>query len=423
MEKYLGPVPNEAQIKYHEEEMSCFMHFGMNTFTEVEWGNGKENLSNFKLESFDFDGYVKFIKEIGFKRLIFTAKHHDGFCMFDTKYSDHKITNTSYGKDFFEELSKACTKYDMNMGCYLSPWDVHEETYGTGEPYNEYYLNQLKEICESPKYGNNGKFVEWWFDNAKDPNYKDQVYTFDKWIEAVKSNNPNILMFGVGSKGGIHWLGNEMGYAPEENSPKLKIRECFDLDFYNEFKSKDGHDETYVWSVPEADTCTTSGWFSHPKEKIKSVDELFNIYMKSIGRGAVLLLNIAPNKLGKIDEKIKNNVREFVDRIHNEFLNELSNKLEIIEDSKNDGKEILININNPKEIDLRYLILQEDIKYGSRFIEGFVYINDERVNINSIGYKRIIELQNSKIEGKKIHNIKVYFKGKSELKIKPIKIY
>lgn len=145
--------------------------------------------------------------------------------------------------------------------------------------------------------------------------------------------------------------------------------------------------------------------------------------MKSIGRGAVLLLNIAPNKLGKIDEKIKNNVREFVDKIHNEFLNELSDELEIHEKINNGGKEILININNPKEIDLKYLVLQENIRYGSRFIEGFVYINDERVNINSIGYKRIIELLNSKIEGKKIHNIKVYFKGASELKIKPIKIY
>lgn len=207
MKEYKGPVPNKAQLKYHEEEMSAFMHFGMNTFIEVEWGNGQEKLEDFQLKNFDFDDYVKFIKEMGFKRLIFTAKHHDGFCMFDSKYTDHKITNTSYGRDFFAELSEACTKYNIDMGCYLSPWDVHEKTYGTGKAYNEYYLNQLEEICNNPKYGNNGKFVEWWFDNAKDPNYKEQVYDFDAWINAVKNNNSEMLLFGVGSKGGVHWLG------------------------------------------------------------------------------------------------------------------------------------------------------------------------------------------------------------------------
>ncbi|MCT1795369.1 alpha-L-fucosidase [Helcococcus kunzii] len=423
MREYKGPVPNNAQIKYHEEEMSAFMHFGMNTFTEVEWGNGKEKLEDFKLKHFDFDGYVKFIKEMGFKRLIFTAKHHDGFCMFDSKYTDHKITNTSYGKDFFAELSEACTKYDLDMGCYLSPWDVHENTYGTGEAYNRYYLNQLEEICNNPKYGNNGKFVEWWFDNAKDPRYKDQVYDFDLWIDAVKKNNPEMLLFGVGSRGGVHWLGNEMGYAPEENAPRLQKKEDMTIDYSTEFKSRDGHNENYVWSVPEADTCTTSGWFSHPEEKLKSVEELKNIYLKSVGRGAVLLLNIAPNKEGGIRQELKDNIIEFKNTINREFSNKLNEKFKITNTENNEGRTIIINIEDIKEQKINYIVLQEDIKYGSRFKEGYIFVNEERINIPSIGAKRIIKIDNNQYSEKAIYNIRIELNGESRLILKEISIY
>ena len=423
MSSYKGPIPNEAQIKYHEEELAAFMHFGINTFTEVEWGNGEEKLEDFKLESFDFDDYVKFIKEMGFKRLIFTAKHHDGFCMFDSKYTDHKVTNTSYGKDFFAELSEACTKYDLDMGCYLSPWDVHEETYGTGEAYNRYYLNQLEEICTNPKYGNNGKFVEWWFDNAKDPRYKDQIYDFDMWIQAVRSNNPGILLFGVGHKGGVHWLGNEMGYAPEENAPRLSKREDMLIDYPKEFRSCQGHDDNHVWSVPEADTCTTSGWFSHPDEKLKSVEELKNIYLKSVGRGAVLLLNVAPNKEGKISSELKDNIINFKKNIEEDFSNKINKEFTIKEVSEDNGKKLIINIEGINDKKIQYLVLQEDIKYGSRFKLGYIFINEERINIPSIGYKRIIKIDNNKFSNKQIHSIKIELYGESELKMKEFSIY
>lgn len=423
MSSYKGPIPNEAQIKYHEEELAAFMHFGMNTFTEVEWGNGKEKLEDFELESFDFNGYVKFIKEMGFKRLIFTAKHHDGFCMFDSKYTDHKVTNTNYGKDFFAELSEACTKYDLDMGCYLSPWDVHEETYGTGEAYNKYYLNQLVEICSNPKYGNNGKFVEWWFDNAKDPRYKDQVYDFDLWIEAVKKNNPEILLFGVGSIGGVHWLGNEMGYAPEENAPRLSKREDMVIDYTREFKSKNGHDNNHVWSVPEADTCTTSGWFSHPQEKLKSIDELKNIYLKSVGRGAVLLLNIAPNKEGKISEQLNKNLFEFKNWIAEDFSNKLNGNFNIIKSEENFGEKLIINIENINNQQIQYIVLQEDINYGSRFKEGYIFVNEERINVPSIGYKRIIKIDNNIYSKKQINSLKIVLYGESKLILKDISIY
>lgn len=423
MSEYKGPIPNQSQIKYHNEEMACFMHFGMNTFTEVEWGNGRENLSDFKLKEFDYDGYVKFVKDLGVKRIVFTAKHHDGFCMFNTKYTNHNIMNTEYGKDFLKELSRACTKYDMDMGLYLSPWDAHEPSYGKGKAYNEFYQNQLIEICSNPEYGNNGKFVEWWFDGAKDPDFVDQEYNFDRWIEIVKTYNPDIIIFGVGSKGGIHWLGNEMGYAPEENAPRLRIKEDISIDYNEEFRSSVGHNEEYIWSVPEADTTTTSGWFSHPNEKIKSLDELKNIYFKSIGRGAVLLLNIAPNKEGKISLELKERLLNFKEDIDTIFSNKLNNKLNIELNEQSDGNRLEYKISNPDALELNYLEIMEDIEYGSRFMDGFIFIDEERINVNSIGYKRIINLKNSKEKDKIINNIRIILNSEYKLKIKGINLY
>lgn len=420
MQEYKGPIPTKEQIKYHEEEISCFLHFGMNTFTNKEWGDGSETIEDFKLKDFDYDSYVSFIKNIGFKRLIFTAKHHDGFCMFDSKYTDFKITNTNYKKDFLLELSKSCTKYDIDMGIYLSPWDIHEKSYGTGEKYNEYYMNQIVEIASNPKYGNNGKFVEWWFDSAKDTRFKEQIYDFEKWKKTVKKYNPNILLFGLGSEGEIHWIGNEKGYAPEENAPRI-IKNGFEtIDYNNEFRSNIGHQKDYVRSVPEADTTTTNGWFSHNNEIVKSKDELFNIYLKSVGRGAVLLLNIATDKNGNINEKVKENVIYLKNKIKEDFSTNLVKYFEIttIQDNENILK---YEIKNNHKIKVKYLVIKEDISMGSRFQRGYIIIDGERINLPSIGYKRIINFE--KYGYKCIESISIFLEGNCKLYIKPLEIY
>lgn len=420
MSKYKGPLPSKSQIKYHEEELACFMHFGMNTYTDKEWGDGKESLEQFKLEKFDYDDYVKFIKDMGFKRLIFTAKHHDGFCMFSSKYTDHNIMNTSYGKDFLLELSKACTKYDMDMGIYLSPWDAHEESYGTGDAYNDFYANQIKEICENPQYGNNGKFVEWWFDNAKDPDFVDQEYDFDRWIDIVEKYNPEVLMFGVGARGGIHWIGNEKGYSPKENAPRIHTSvKDNNIDFENSFKSCNGHNEDYIWSVPEADTTTTNGWFYHDNEELKSVDELFNVYLKSIGRGSVLLLNLAPNKDGIISDNVKLRVREFISKVKSEFSIDITDSFEIL--SKESDNAVNYTIKNTNDIEIKYIVLSEKIEYGSRFISGYLEIDGNKIDIPSIGYKKIVSIEDYGY--KNFKSAIVHLNGCEKLYINPIKIY
>lgn len=415
MKNYLGPLPNKSQLRYHKEKLACFMHFGMNTFNDKEWGDGKEELSSFTLKDFDFDDYIFFIKEIGFKRLIFTAKHHDGFCMWNTKYSEHNVMNTPYGRDFLEELSSACTKHDMDMGIYLSPWDVHEKTYGEGEAYNEYYQNQLKEICENPKYGNNGKFVEWWFDGAKDPAFVDQTYNFDKWMDIVRKSNPEIIMFGVGALGGIHWVGNEKGFSMDPNTLRLK-KNILEINYDIDFNIKKGHDDKYIWSVPECDTSVTSGWFWHEDEKVKSKSELIEIVERSIGMSSVLLLNIAPNIDGKIPKNVKNNIREVKKHFDNLLRNEISNykSTECISDEMS-----VYEIEFDKKENLNMIIISEDISKGQRIVGAKVFLDGKLFKeINSIGLNRMISLENTECK-----NLKIEFESIAEIKILGVKIF
>lgn len=413
---YEGPLPNEAQLRYLDEKYAAFLHFGMNTYTEIEWGDGKETLDQFTMTDFDYEGYVKTIKDLGFKRLIFTAKHHDGFCMWDTKETDHNIMNTAYGKDFLALLSEACTKYDLEMGLYLSPWDVHEPSYGSGNAYNEFYLAQIKEIVDNPIYGNNGHFVEWWFDNAKGEDYPDQVYNFDDFMAAIRDKNPDIVFFGVGAAGGIHWAGNELGYAPSENAPRLP-KGTFEIDYYEAFRSAVGHDQSHVFSIAECDTSVTDRWFSHPDDRVKTVDELFEIYLKSIGRGGVLLLNIPANKAGTIDDEIVDRIKEVKEKIHEEFKNPIEDGL--LFDFTDIGNDQSLRVTNKDGIDINYVVLSEDISQGSRFTHGYIFVNEERLNIDSLGAKRIIDLR----AYDKINELMICLYGDSHLHISEISIY
>ena len=411
----MGPRPNKAQLRYYEEEIACFLHFGMNTFTDVEWGDGKATFDDFELEEFDFDGYVRTIKDIGFKRLIFTAKHHDGFCMWHTKLTDYHIGNTKYKKDFLAELSKSCTKYDIDMGIYLSPWDVHEKSYGKGEMYNQFYLRQIEEICRDDRYGNNGKFVEWWFDGAKDPKFPDQMYEFGKWMEMVRRHNPDILMFGVGSYGGIHWVGNEKGYAMEPNISRLP-KGIFEIDYDTMFDPKVGHDDNYVWSVAEADTCTTDGWFWHKDEKVKSHEEMVNIYMKSVGRSAVLLLNIAADRDGKIPKTVLDRVLDVKKDICKMFEKPISCN-SVVETNLIEGINSHV-FTFEDRVNIKMIEIMEQIEFGQNIVEARVYIDGKLFeSFESIGYKRLM------IVDKIAKEIRFEFKSMGDAHIKKIEIY
>ena len=319
------PKPNTMQLRYHKDELAAFMHFGMNTFTDSEWGDGTESPKSFNPSGFEADKMVKALKDAGFKRLVVTAKHHDGFCIWPSKYTDHTVASSPYKGDILAELSKACSEHGLDMGLYLSPWDVHEPSYGYGDghdeetdtngDYNQFFINQVLEISENPIYGRDGRFVEWWLDGAKGTGSMAQWYDFPAWIKAIRKHNPDILIFGAGSEGGVHWVGNESGFAPDANWCLLPVT--------NEYGTgenlKDETSNEYVWSIPEVDVSLNAGWFWHEGQEPKSPEQLADIYFDSVGRGSPLLLNIPPNNKGDYPDEYYDAIKRFGENIKLSF--------------------------------------------------------------------------------------------------------
>ena len=308
-----GPLPSKAQMQYHREELAAFIHFGMNTYYDREWGDGQEDPCYFYPEHLDTDQWIKTLKDAGFKRTIMVVKHHDGFLLYPSKYTDHTIAKSGWkdGKgDVLAEVSASASKYDMDMGVYLSPWDAHSPLYhvDTEDKYNEYYLNQLKEILEDPKYGNKGKFVEVWMDGARGDGAQKVTYTFDKWFDAIRKAQGDIAIFSA-EPTNVRWIGNEKGIAGDPVWQKVnpdKIRNNPSNSYLNH-----GDSEGKQYSVGEADVSIRSGWFYHDNQEPKSLRELMDIYFKSVGRGTPLLLNIPPNQDGKFADADVARLKEF----------------------------------------------------------------------------------------------------------------
>lgn len=308
-----GPLPSKAQMQYHREELAAFIHFGMNTYYDREWGDGQEDPYYFYPEHLDTDQWIKTLKDAGFKRTIMVVKHHDGFLLYPSKYTDHTIAKSGWkeGKgDVLAEVSASASKYDMDMGVYLSPWDAHSPLYhvDTEDKYNEYYLNQLKEILEDPKYGNKGKFVEVWMDGARGDGAQKVTYTFDKWFDAIRKAQGDIAIFSA-EPTNVRWIGNEKGIAGDPVWQKVnpdKIRNNPSNSYLNH-----GDPEGKQYSVGEADVSIRSGWFYHDNQEPKSLRELMDIYFKSVGRGTPLLLNIPPNQDGKFADADVARLKEF----------------------------------------------------------------------------------------------------------------
>ena len=354
-------VPDANQYKYQKDELAAFCHFGPNTFNELEWGfnqstqkklyEGRTPDEIFTLESdFDAETLVNTLKNAGFKKLIVTAKHHDGFCIWNSKYTDYDIASTSYKNgegDILAEISKACTAANMDMGLYLSPWDVAESTFGSDggsidNAYNEYYNNQLEEILKDPKYGNKGHFVEVWMDGANGYNNVPQTYNFEKWYATIQKYEgreadykADCMLFGAGTHTTVRWIGNENGFADDTTWAKSTIR---DGQIYNDDSQRtgdykgdptDGYSNGYEdgnhWTVPEADARITSGWFwGTQKNTPRTLTNLAEMYFRSVGHNATLLLNVPPNNEGKVDKAIQDRVVEFGQNVQDTFKTNLA---------------------------------------------------------------------------------------------------
>lgn len=345
-------VPDKNQFRYQKEELAAFCHFGPNTFNEIEWGEHYGNKAPSEIftlkNDFDAETLVKTLKDAGFKKLIVTAKHHDGFCIWDSKYTEYDVAASGYKdangqSDILAEISAACTAENMDMGLYLSPWDIHDPSYGykdeNGKPvdpnsgkdkldYNEYYNNQLQEILGNKKYGNNGHFVEVWMDGAKGSGANAQEYDFQRWFKTIQANegieagfDADCMLFGAEAYTTVRWIGNELGIAGKDTWSKSKVdKNANTIDSNKQGNATVGFEDGNQWTVPEADARITSGWFwGTQKNTPKTMEELSDMYFNSVGHNATLLLNVPPNNQGTVDEAILKRVEEFGKNIKESF--------------------------------------------------------------------------------------------------------
>jgi len=281
-------------------EYYAFTHFNMNTFTGREWGEGYEDPKQFNPTALDCGQWCRTFKDAGMKGVIITAKHHDGFCLWPSNYTAHSVKNSPFreGKgDVLRELSDACRAHGLKFGVYLSPWDRNHPDYGKGDVYNRYFANQLTEVLT--QYG---PIFEVWFDgaNGEGPNGRKQTYDFPMFIETVRKHQPDAVIFSDAGPD-VRWVGNEEGHAAPTNWCTLK-RDEFYPGTPRSRELTEGHRDGNYWVPAECDVSIRPGWFYRESEdsKVKSVDQLTDLYYRSVGQNASFLLNVPPDRRGLI---------------------------------------------------------------------------------------------------------------------------
>ncbi|MEJ1242333.1 alpha-L-fucosidase [Chryseolinea sp. T2] len=427
----LGPVPSESQLAWHNMETNAFIHFTTNTFTDKEWGFGDESPKIFNPSDFDPNQWITTLKDTGFKGVILTCKHHDGFCLWPSQYTEHSIKNSPFqgGKgDIVKAVSDAARANGLKFGVYLSPWDRNRADYGTPE-YITYYRNQLKELFTSY-----GPVFEMWFDGAnggdgyyggaKEKRKIDGAHFYD-WpttLNMVREMEPDVIFFSDAGPG-VRWVGNERGLAGETNWNTITPDTLYAgqpgiTDLLNQ-----GHENGTAWIPAEVDVSIRPGWFYHAKEDslVKSPEQLFEIYLTSVGRGSTLLLNVPPDRSGHFHENDVAALKGFKALLSNEFRTnvaagasctatnvrgELQNfQAGLLTDGNpetywatdDDVTTASTEISFKEAKPVKYVVLQEYIKLGQR-VKSF---NIEAysggtwrplASATTIGYKRIIRV-------------------------------
>ncbi len=396
------PKPTPRQLVWQQWETTAFLHFTVNTFTDKEWGDGTESPKIFNPTNFDARKIVQTLKETGFKLVIITAKHHDGFCLWQSKMTEHSVKNSPYkdGKgDIVKELADACKEFGLKFGVYLSPWDRHEATYGTPQ-YNDHYKAQLTELLT--QYGT---ISEVWFDGAKGENAKDMTYDFDGYWALVRKLQPQAVMFSDAGPD-VRWVGNESGNAGETCWSTLNT-EGMAPGKADEKYLNTGDPNGKVWLPAETDVSIRKGWFYHENEDktVKTGRELVNLYYKSTGRNSLLLLNIPPNRQGQFGEQDVASLKEFRSILDETFKDNLAKKKtkRALTDSKMTTA-IPLSINTPLVIDFKKPMtfdrasIQENIVEGQRIEKALLEYWDGKEwkniqNFTTVGYKRLLRFE------------------------------
>lgn len=407
-------VPSKRQLAWQKMELTAFIHFGMNTFTDREWGDGTEDPDTFYPQALDCEQWVTTLKRGGFKMVILTAKHHDGFCLWPTATTEHSVKSSAWreGKgDVVRELSDACRKHGLKFGVYLSPWDRNAKCYGDSPAYNRFFIAQLTELLTSY-----GRVDEVWFDGAcaEGPNGKRQVYDWPSILATIDRLQPNAVTAIMGDD--IRWVGNEGGrgrttewsvtaYTPQsivggsESNAALGLEEMSrDLGSRELLARAKGVN----WYPSEVDVSIRPGWFYHTwqNDEVRSVANLVDIYFSSVGRNSVLLLNIPPDRRGLIHEIDAERIAAFGDYITANFKHDLT-KGRVA--SRNEADSQIFEVGVKQGAIINTLLLQEDISRGQR-VEHFrveALINGRWHHVTegtTIGYKRLLRFSDTRAE-------------------------
>ena len=426
----IEPVPTPQQVSWQRLETYAFIHFGLNTFNDMEWGYGDTPASTFNPSRLDCEQWVQTLVNAGMKGVILTCKHHDGFCLWPSQYTDYSVASAPWRDgqgDVVKELMEACKRHGIKMGVYLSPWDRHQGSYGTPD-YVTYYYNQLTELMS-----NYGDIFEVWFDGANGgdgwyggANEKREIdrstyYNYPKAWDIVNRLQPTAVIFSDGGPG-CRWVGNEKGFANATNWAFVRSKEVYPgYPQYEELQS--GHADGDAWCASECDTSIRPGWFYHESEddKVKTVDELTDLYYRSVGHNGTLLLNFPVDRNGLIHPVDSATAVQWHERINNELGNNLLSSAKFqASDTRSkafsaammgdgdwetywaasDGVTAAdIIIKTKRDVTLNCMMLQEYIPLGQRVKEFVIeyktccgkwvpVITDEETT--TIGYKRIV---------------------------------
>jgi alpha-L-fucosidase len=403
-------VPSPRQLRWQQLELTAFFHFGINTFTDREWGDGKEDLAGFNPTHLDARQWVREAKAAGIRQVILTAKHHDGFCLWPSRYTDHTIAHTPYKNghgDIVREFAEACHEYGMGMGLYLSPWDRNSPVYGDSAKYNALFLNWLTELLT--QYG---RVDEVWFDgaNGEGPNGKKQVYAFEAWYHLIRRLQPQAVIAIMGPD--VRWVGTETGQGRLTEWSVLPVNARQE----ESIAANSQRDQTFVplgdlmnddlgsrerlmsakgliWYPAETDVSIRPGWFYHAKEDslVRSPKGLMELYFTSVGRNSVLLLNIPPDRDGLISDADIRSLRGWRRLMDETFGEDLA--AGALAAKKDSGRTIVLEFSGDRTLDI--LSLQEDIRHGQR-VERWVFEVENQgewvqaASGTTIGFKRLL---------------------------------
>jgi alpha-L-fucosidase len=410
-EELIKVVPHERQIAYQNLEFYAFAHFGPNTFSNREWGDGTEPEDLFNPTDFNADQWVASCKSAGMRGLILTCKHHDGYCLWPSMYTEHSVKNSPWcgGRgDVVREVSEACARGGIRFGVYLSPWDRNSPYYGDSPRYNDYYVAQLEELLT-----NYGEIFSVWFDGAcgEGPNGKRQEYDWDRYYATIRRLQPNACIAVCGPD--IRWCGNEAGHCRKSEWSVVPARLCKAETVVKSSQSSEADalrlkkidsstedlgsrdvmadEPSAVWYPAEVNTSIRPGWFYHESEdaRVRSLDDLWNVYLGSVGANATFLLNIPPDRRGRFADADVARLAELGEKLRDSFGRCLSDDAEysspdfdgvhtasaLRADDENyfktpDGRESAeITIKMPEKRPLRFVVLAENIRLSQRIEE------------------------------------------------------